>query len=47
MRKFAFVLAAFGALTPPAFAETTWEKFEHGIDVVKDCAPDLRSIARK
>ena len=34
MRKFAFVLAAFGALTQPAFSETTWEKLEHGIDVV-------------
>jgi len=41
MRKFAFVLAAFGALTQPAFAETTWEKLEHGIDVVNDCAGDV------
>ena len=42
MRKFAFVLAAFGALTQPAFAETTWEKLEHGIDVVRACAGDVR-----
>jgi len=42
MRKFAFVLAAFGALTQPAFAETTWEKLEHGIDVVRECTGDVR-----
>jgi len=42
MRKFAFVLAAFGALTQPAFAETTWEKLERGIDVVRECAGDVR-----
>jgi hypothetical protein len=42
MKKFAFILAAVGALTQPASAETAFEKLEHGIDVVKDCAPDLR-----
>ena len=47
MRTFAFVLAAFGALTQPAFAETTWEKLEHGIDVVKDCAGDVRQYCKE
>lgn len=47
MRKFAFALATFVALTQPAFSETTWEKLEHGIDVVKDCAPDLRQYCRE
>ena len=47
MRKFVFVLAAFGALTQPAFAETTWEKLEHGIDVVKDCAGDVRQYCKE
>ena len=42
MRRFAMVLAALGAITQPAFAETTWEKLEHGIDVVLECAGDVR-----
>jgi hypothetical protein len=47
MRKVAFVLAALGTLTQPAFAETTWEKLEHGIDVVSDCAPDVRQYCKE
>jgi len=46
MRKFSFVLAALGALTLPAFAETTWDKLEHGIDVVKDCGGDVRQYCK-
>ncbi len=34
-------MAAFGALTQPVFAETTWDKLEQGIDVVKDCTGDV------
>ena len=41
VRKIAFVLAAFAALAQPVFAETTWEKLEHGADVVSDCAGDV------
>jgi hypothetical protein len=41
IRKFAFVLAALGALAQPAFAETTWEKLEHDINAVSDCAGDV------
>ena len=47
MRKFAFVLAAFGALVQPVFAETAWEKIEHGIDVVKECADDARQYCKE
>jgi hypothetical protein len=42
MRKFAIALAAFGVLTQPAFAETLWEKLDHGVDVVRECAGDIR-----
>ena len=41
MRRFAFALAAFGALVQPASAETTWEKLEHGVEVVTDCTGDV------
>jgi len=41
MRTFAIVLAAFGALAQPALAETTWEKLEHGADVVRECTGDI------
>ena len=46
MRSFAFILAAFGALILPASAETTWDKFEHGINVVKDCGGDVRQFCK-
>jgi hypothetical protein len=46
MMRFSFVLAAFGALAQPAFAETAWEKLEHGIDVVKECAGDVRQYCK-
>ena len=41
MRKFALVFAVFGALSQSASAETTWEKLEHGADVVSECAGDV------
>ena len=47
MRTFAFVLAAFGALAHPAFAETALEKIERGIDVVKECAGDVRQYCKE
>jgi hypothetical protein len=47
IKKIAFVLAAFGALAHPSFAETAWEKIEHGIDVVKDCAGDVRQFCKE
>jgi hypothetical protein len=47
MRNFVFVLTAFGVLAQPALAETAWEKLEHGINVVSDCAPDLRQYCNE
>ena len=47
MRTFAFVLAAFGALAHPAFAETALEKIERGIDVGKECAGDVRQYCKE
>jgi hypothetical protein len=46
LKKFLFVLAAFGVLAQPAFAETAWEKLEHGVDAVKECGPDLRELCK-
>jgi hypothetical protein len=42
MRKSAIALAAIGALTQSAYAETAWERLEHGVDVVRECAGDVR-----
>lgn len=39
--KVAFVVAAFGALTQTAFAQSTWEKLEHGANVVRECSGDV------
>jgi len=47
IRKVAFVFAAFGALAQPAFAETALEKIERGIDVVKECAGDVRQHCKE
>lgn len=44
MRSFAFAVMAIGALAQPALAETAWERIEKGIDVVKECAGDLRQF---
>ena len=41
MKNSALVFAAFAALSQPAFAETAWEKLEHGADIVSDCASDV------
>lgn len=41
MKRLTLLFAAFGALTSPVLAETTWEKLDHGIDVVRECAGDV------
>ena len=46
MKKYALAFVAFGALTQPTFAESTWDKLEHGIDVVADCAGDVRQYCK-
>jgi hypothetical protein len=38
----AHLLLLASALTQQARSETTWEKLEHGVDVVAECASDIR-----
>ena len=45
-RSFAFALAAFAAHTQPALAQSTWEKLEQGVDVIKECASDVRKFCK-
>jgi hypothetical protein len=47
MKRFAFILATFGAFVQPVFAETAWEKLERGIDVVTECAGDVRQYCNE
>ncbi len=46
MRKILFVLAAVGALAQPAFAQSTWDKLEHGADVVTECTGDIMKLCK-
>ncbi len=41
MKKLALIMAALGAFTRPAFAETTWEKLDQGVNVITNCAGDV------
>jgi len=41
VRRFAFALTVLGALTQAVFAESTWDKLEHGADIVKECSGDV------
>jgi hypothetical protein len=41
MRKLLLAAAACGALVQPAFAQSLWERLDHGFDVVRDCAGDV------
>ena len=45
-RMVAFFLAAFGALTQTSFADSTWEKLEHGADVLKECSSDVLKFCK-
>lgn len=45
-RSFAFALAVFAALTQPAWAQSTWEKLEQGVDVIKECSIDVRKFCK-
>lgn len=47
VKRFWFVLTALGALAHPSFAKTPWEKLEHGIDVVKECASDVQQYCKE
>ena len=40
-RMAAFAVAAFGGFIQTTFAESTWEKLEHGADVVMECGGDV------
>lgn len=42
MRRWLVQVAALGVLAQPAFAASPWEKLDRGIDVVADCAGDVR-----
>lgn len=42
MRRLAVAVAALGALAQTALAETAWERLERGVDIVKECAGDVR-----
>ena len=46
VRKLALALAAFGTLAQPALAQSTWEKLEQGVDVIKECASDVRNFCK-
>jgi hypothetical protein len=46
MKRMAVLFAALGTLVPPAFAESTWEKLEHGADVIRECAGDIRELCK-
>jgi hypothetical protein len=39
----ALLLLMAGALTQSARSEITWDKLEHGVDVVRECAGDIRT----
>jgi hypothetical protein len=41
LKSFWIAAAALGALAQPAFAEGTWEKLDHGVDVVRECSGDV------
>ena len=47
MRNFVYGLAMLGALAQPAVAETIWEKLERGVDVVRECAGDVRQFCKE
>ena len=42
MKRIALLFGTVCAFAQPALAETTWEKLEHGIGVVRECAADVR-----
>jgi hypothetical protein len=46
MKRMAVLFAALGALVQPALAESTWERLEHGIDVVRECSGDIRQLCK-
>ena len=46
MKKFAVLFATVSALTQPTFAQTALEKLEQGVDVVRECAGDVRQFCK-
>jgi hypothetical protein len=42
MKGLVLLVVSVGAFVPPAMAETAWERLERGIDIVKECAGDVR-----
>jgi len=41
MRKLLLAAAACGTLVQPGFAQSLWERLDHGLEVVRDCAGDV------
>ncbi|MFO1394141.1 MAG: hypothetical protein U1F09_10315 [Steroidobacteraceae bacterium] len=46
MRKFVYVIVACGALAQPAIAQSTWEKLDRGVDVVRECEHDIHQYCK-
>lgn len=46
MRKLAFAALTLGTLAQPAFAETALERLDRGIDIVRECAGDIRQFCK-
>jgi hypothetical protein len=44
LRKVLLAMATVGVIANPAYAETTWEKLDHGADVVVECASDVHQF---
>jgi hypothetical protein len=46
MRSLALTVAILGAFAQQALAETIWERLDRGVDVVKECAGDVRQSCK-
>jgi len=44
LRRIWIAIAALGTVAQPAFAEDTWDKLDHGINVVRECAGDVKQL---
>jgi len=44
LRRIWIAVAALGTVAQPAFAEDTWDKLDHGINVVRECAGDVAQL---
>ncbi|MFO1118274.1 MAG: hypothetical protein U1E28_21605 [Beijerinckiaceae bacterium] len=44
MKRIAFLFATAFAFAQPAPAETAWEKLDHGVNVLRECGPDVKKL---